>query len=111
MFTYPLNLKATAYDHATRALVARCAEALGWHTPWTDRMTAGCSLTFAAAVRVIDRVHSHTAHGRANTAPTHRTGLADGSQTVFRIAHLAQGRFAIDMHFADFSIAQPQLRV
>src|SRR3989339_1848749 len=72
---YPLNLEATAHDHAARALVATCAEALGWHTPWTDRMTAGCSLTFAAAVRVIDRVHYHTEHGRAKTAPTHRTGL------------------------------------
>src|SRR4030067_1079005 len=111
MFPYPLNLKATTYNHAASAFVATCAEALGWHTPRTDRMTPGCCLPFAAAMWVIDRVHDHTAHGRANTAPTHRAGLADGPQAVLRIAHFAQCRLAIDMHFADFARAQPQLRI
>src|ERR1035437_9494347 len=55
--SYPLNLKATAHDHAASTLIATCAEALGWHTPWADRMPACRSFTFTTTVRVIDRVH------------------------------------------------------
>src|SRR3989338_2747948 len=109
--TYPLNLKATAHDHAAGALVATCAEALGRHTPWADRMAARSSLAFATAVRVVHRVHHHTAHGRTNTAPTHRAGLADRAQAVFGIAPFAQSRLAIDVHLADLAGAQTQLRV
>src|SRR4030066_377953 len=101
MFTYPLNFKATANDHAAGALVATCAEALGRHTPWADRMTTSSCLALTTTVRVIDRVHDHTANGRTNTAPAHRASLADGTQTVLGVTNLAQCRLAIDMHLAD----------
>src|SRR4030067_2912824 len=103
IYTSPLTLKATTPDHAAGALVATCAEALGWHTPRTDWMTAGSSLAFATTMRVVHRVHYHTAHGRADTAPTHRTGLADRAQAVLRITHFAQSRLAIDVNFADLA--------
>src|SRR3989338_705118 len=103
MFIYPLNLKATAHDHAAGALVATRAETLGRHTPWTDRMTTGSSLTLTATMRMINRIHHHTAHGRADTAPTHRTGLANRTQAMFGITHFTKGRFAIDMHLADLT--------
>src|SRR4030065_647974 len=109
--TYPLNLKATAHDHAAGALVATCAEALGRHTPWADRMTACSSLAFTATVRMVYRVHHYTAYSRTNTAPTHGTGLADRAQTMFGIAHFAQGRLAIDVHLAYLAGAQTQLSV
>src|SRR5574340_65978 len=111
IFFYPLNLKATAHNHAAGALVATCAEALCRHTPWADRVTACRSLAFAATVRVVDRIHRHTAHGRADAAPAHRAGLADGAQTVFGITHFAQGRFAVNVHLANFAGAQTQLRI
>src|SRR3990167_512331 len=39
IFIYPLNLKATAYNHAAGTLVAASAETLGRHTPRANRMT------------------------------------------------------------------------
>src|SRR5512146_1886583 len=109
--SYPLNLKATAHDHAASPLVATCTEALGRNTPWADRMTACRSLAFATTVRVVDRVHGHTAHCRADAAPAIRTSLADGTQRVFTVADFADGRAAIDVHLADFARAQTQLRI
>src|SRR4030065_128599 len=82
IYIYPLNLKATAHDHAAGALVATCAEALGRHTPWADRMAACGSLAFATAVRVVHRVHHHTAYSRNNPAPTHGAGPAQRAQTM-----------------------------
>src|SRR3989338_7504940 len=111
IFFYPLNLKATAHNHAAGALVAACAETLGRHTPWTDWMAACGCLAFTTTVRVIYRVHHHAANGWADTAPTHRTGLADRTQTVLGITHFAQSRFAINVHLANFAGAQTQLRV
>src|SRR3989338_5515913 len=83
IFIYPLNLKATAYNHAAGTLVAASAKTLGRHTPRANRMTTGGCLALTATVWMIDRIHDHTAHGRAHTAPAHRTGFADGAQTVF----------------------------
>src|SRR5512133_357392 len=108
---YPLNLKATAHDHAASTLVATSAEALGRHTPWADRMTACSCLALTTTVRVIDRVHHHTADGRTHAAPTHRTSLTDGTQAVLGVAHFAQRRLAVDVHLADFAGTQTQLSV
>src|SRR3989338_7749466 len=111
IYIYPLNLKATTHDHAAGALVSACTEALGRYTPRADRMTPGSSLAFTTTMRVIYRVHHHTAHGRADTTPTHRTSLANRAQTVFGITHFTQCRLAIDVHFADFTGAQTQLGI
>ena len=74
-------------------------------------MTARRSLAFTTTVRVIDRVHHHPAHGRADAAPTVRAGLANGAQRVLAIADFAQRRTAIDMHLANLAGAETQLGI
>src|SRR3989338_2758704 len=111
LFFYPLNLKATAHDHPACALVTTCAETLCRHTPRADRVAAGGSLAFAAAMRVIDRVHDHATNSRPDAAPAHRTSFTNRAQAVLRITHLTQSRLTIDMHLANLAGAQAQLRV
>ena len=60
-------------------------------------------LAFAAAVRVVDRVHHDAAHRRAHAEPAHRAGLAENAQVVLVIAHLADGGAAIDVYLAHFA--------
>src|SRR6266481_2483282 len=103
MFTYLLNLKTTTHNHATGALVTACAESLGWHAPWADRMATRRSFTFTAAMRVIHRIHRNAAHRRTYPAPTHRAGFANRTQTVLGITYFTQSRFAINMNFANFA--------
>src|ERR1035437_4267494 len=65
MFNYPLSLKTTTHDHAIGALVSTSAEALGRNTPWADRMTTSCGLTFTTTVRV-DRKSTRLNSSHAN---------------------------------------------
>ncbi len=65
------------------------------------------SLRFTTTVRVIDRVHGRTANGRANTAPTLGTGLAQ-LEVVLVVADFANGGAALDRHLAHFARAQTQ---
>src|SRR5690606_34844735 len=102
---------ATRDNHVVRALVSTGPIALGRRTPRADGLTALASAAFTTTVGVIDRVHGHAADGRAHTAPTHRTGLADLTQAVLFVAHFANGGAAIDVHAADFSGAQADLSV
>src|SRR3954471_5087918 len=100
-----------AHDHAVGALVLACAITLGERSPRADRVASRCRFTFTAAMRVIYRVHSDTAHGRPDAAPAHCTGFTDRTQAVFFVANLADRRTAIDVHFANFARTQTQLRV
>ena len=52
-------------------------------------------LAFTAAVRVIHRVHSHTAHGGLDPAPARAAGLAKIFILVVQIAHLPDRSHAI----------------
>jgi hypothetical protein len=63
-------------DHPVRTLVVAGLVALRGLAPRGYRMAAARGLALAATVRVIDRVHRDTAHGRADAAPALRTGLA-----------------------------------
>src|SRR5690606_31479238 len=83
----------------------------GGGTPRADRLAGFAGATLATAVRVVDRVHGHAAHGRAHAAPTHGAGLADLAQAVFFVAHFADGRAALDVHAAHFARAQAHLGV
>src|SRR5690349_6861313 len=74
-------------------------------------MTAGCSFTFATAVWMVNWVHDHTANGRTNTAPTHRTSFTDLAQAVLGIADFANGCTAFDMHATNFTGTQTNLSV
>src|SRR5512134_713883 len=58
-------LLATAlHDHRVGALVVAGSITLGQLTPRADRIAFGTGTALAAAVRVIDGVHRHTAYGR-----------------------------------------------
>src|SRR5256885_6905700 len=100
-----------AHDHRVGALVAPRAEAFGRRAPRTARIASCRGLAFATAVRMIDRIHRHAAHRRADAAPAHASGLADRLERMLFVADLADGRATVDVHFANLTRAQPQLRV
>src|SRR5256885_6686095 len=100
-----------ADDHHLRPLVLARLVALGLHAPGRYGGLRRGRAAFAAAVRMVDRVHCHAAHRRAHAAPALAAGLADRLEVMFGIADLADGRAAIDMHLADLARAKPELRV
>src|SRR6476661_3137234 len=108
---YPLFLAAARDDHRRSALVRTRLLALGLLAPWRHRMTTGCRTTFTTTVRVVDRVHDDTADGRADTAPTHRTGFTDLAQAVLGVADFTHGGAALDVHATHFTRAQANLGV
>src|SRR6185436_15590018 len=93
---------AIAHDHAAGALVAAGLVAFGRRAPRAHRVAAGSGLALAATVRVVDRIHRHTAHRRTHAAPAHPSGLADGFEVVLFVADFADGGAAVDMYLADF---------
>jgi hypothetical protein len=59
--------------------------------------------SFAAPVRVVDRVHSNASHGGANPKPTTSASFPDHPKVVFRIGNNSKGGAAIFVdhpHFA-----------
>ena len=87
-------------------LVAACRLA-----PRGHRMTSAGGLAFAAAVRMVDRVHGHAAVGRANAQPAVASGLADRNVLVIGVADLADRRHALHQHLAGLAGRQLQQRV
>src|SRR4051794_18370834 len=71
--------------------------------------TGGLALT--TTVRVVDRVHGHTADGRALALPPHPAGLAPVDVGVIGVAHLADGGAAAHVDVADLAGRHAQLRV
>ena len=69
------------------------------------------ALAFAAAVRVITRVHNNTADARADAHVTAATGLTDANVAVVSIAHGADGCLRVHGDHADFAGGQTDLRV
>src|SRR5712692_8095867 len=100
-----------ADDHHLRPLVATGLESFGLNAPRRNRRLPRRRAAFAAAVRMVDRVHRHAAHRRANAPPALASCLADRLEVVLGIAGLADGGAAVDVHLADLARAQPQLRV
>src|SRR3982750_4063028 len=104
----PLSLLlATRDDHRLRALVVARAVALGERVPRRHRRLALAGAAFAAAVRVVDRVHGDAAHRRADALPALRAGLAVVTQAVLFVRHLTDGRAAVDVDLAHFTRAPP----
>src|SRR5690606_6676803 len=60
---------------------------------------------------VIDRVHDHATHRRADATPANRTGLAVLTQVVFAVRNFTNGRAAVDVHLAHLGGAQANRRV
>src|SRR5690606_2302763 len=97
--------------HGRRALVAARLLALGLLAPRRYRVTTCRRFTFTTTVRVIDRVHDHTANGRTNTAPAHRTSLADLAQAVLGIADFTNRCTAFDVDATNLARTQTNLRI
>src|SRR5882724_10865422 len=62
-------------------------------------------------MRMVDRIHRDATDRRSNAAPTLRASLTDRAQAVLFIADFADRRTAVDMHLADLTRAEPQLRI
>src|SRR6266853_1741239 len=104
-------LVAELDDHAARALVLAGLVALGQHPPGAYGILSCRGLALAAAMRVVDGIHRHAAHGRPHAAPADASGLADRFQAVLLVADLTNGGAAVDVHLANLARTQPQLRV
>src|SRR5213078_3253683 len=104
-------LLAARDDHRLRALVVARAVALGERVPRRHRRLALAGAAFAAAVRVVDRVHRDAAHRRADALPALRAGLAVVAQAVLFVRNLADRGAAVDVDLATLARAEPHLRV
>src|SRR5690349_11260998 len=66
-------------------------------------MAAARGLALAAAERVVDRVHRDAAHVRTLAEPAAAPRLADRHVLVIEIAHLPDGRVALEVDLADLA--------
>src|SRR5262245_26731651 len=73
-------------------------------------MSTALRATFAAAVRMIDRVHRRAAHERPPAFPAVAAGLADLNVHVIGVAHRADRGPARRRYAANFSAGQINLR-
>src|SRR3954452_7310167 len=101
---------AAADDHRVARLVRAAGAALGL-TPGAHRVAAAGGLALTTAVRVVDGVHRHTAHGRALALPAHAAGLAPADVGLLGVADLADRRAAAHVDVADLAGRHAQLRV
>src|ERR1039458_2600025 len=81
----------TAHDEPVGPLIVAGLETASRLAPRRDRMTAAGSFAFAAAVRVVDRVHGHAAIVRHLAQPPRTSGLTERHVLVFHVADLADG--------------------
>src|SRR5699024_3362801 len=91
---------ATADNH----LVARTVRAAGAAlqlAPWGHWVAATGRAALTTTVRVVDRVHSSTADGRAPALPAHTAGLAPADVDLLLVTDLADGCTATDVDAAN----------
>src|SRR5439155_18221559 len=77
------------HDEPVADFVVARLVALGRQAPRRHRMAPARGLAFAAAQRMIDRVHGDAAHVRALAEPAAASGLADRYVLVIDVADLA----------------------
>src|SRR5688572_12348173 len=106
MLLIPLLL-AAADDVLIRRLVLTSFIALGRLAPRGNRVTAARGTAFAAAQRVIDRVHSHAADMRALAQPARTACFAGALVHVVRVGHGTDRGDAFLTH--DAQLARRQL--
>src|SRR5262249_19029148 len=100
-FALPHALVAPLDDELVGALVDARLVALRRLAPGRDRMrVALAALAFAAAVRVVDRVHRQAAHGGPPALPAVPPGLADADDLVLGVAQLPDRRLALEQDLA-----------
>ena len=89
------SLLAAARDNLiVGALVVTRFEPTRRLAPWSNRVATARRPAFTTTVRVVDRVHRHTAIMRRAALPAGTSGLAVRFVFVFRVAHLADRRNA-----------------
>src|SRR5919201_2420505 len=93
--TFLLPAPAGADDQLVRFLVlpARALAERG-HAPRRDGMPPALRLALAAAMRVVDRVHRGSAHGRALALPARAACLAAADVLVVDVPDLSDRRAA-----------------
>src|SRR5450759_3297634 len=104
-------LAAAVDDELVGALVIARLVAARRLAPRRHRVTSARGLAFAAAVRVVDRVHGHAAIVRTLAQPARAPGLADGNVFVVQVANLPDRRHAIDQDAARLARGQLEQRV
>ena len=99
------------HDHILRALVVTRLVAARRLSPGRYRIAAARSFTFAAAVRVIDRVHRDAANVRPHSLPARAAGFTERNIFVLDVADLSDGRATHNRHAPNFARRHAQLRV
>src|SRR5579863_10060682 len=94
-----LALRPPAHDIAVRRFLAARLVTLGRHSPRRLRMVALGS-PLATAMRMVDRIHRHSAHMPALAQPAAAAGFADRNIFEFEITHLPDRRTAFRLHHA-----------
>src|SRR6476646_290739 len=97
-------------DELVAVLVGTSGAALGL-PPRADRVATTAGLALTTTVRVVDRVHGHTADGRALALPAHAAGLAPVDVGLLGVADLADRGAAAQVDVADLTGRHAQLRV
>src|SRR5439155_10614718 len=95
-------------DQTVRRLVVPRLLALGRLAPRGDRMAPARRLAFAAAMRMVDRVHRDATHRRPPAEPAIAAGLADHDVLVIGVRHRADRRPAFGAHHAHFARGHAQ---
>src|SRR5579859_7925221 len=99
------------FDNELRgSLVSPRLVTLGRLPPRAHRMPATRSLSFAAAKRVINRIHRHAAVMRHLSQVALPPGFADRYVLVLEVADLTDRRVAAVVHFAHLARRKPQGR-
>src|ERR1700754_3787852 len=101
-----LPLVAADENELVGRLVRPRLLALGRLAPRRHRVTAAGGAAFAAAMRMVDRVHDDAAVMRTPAEPAGTTGLADRDVHVVRVRHRTDGAAATTMHQALFARVQ-----
>src|SRR4051794_94172 len=105
------RLLAAADDQPVRRLVLTRLLALGRLAPRRHRMPSPRRLAFAAAMRMVDRVHRDAAHRRPATEPAIAAGLADYDVLVIRVRHGSDRRAAFGAHHPHLAGGHAQERI
>src|SRR4051812_19231708 len=104
----PLTAGAAAADDELLRFLVGVPGAAFRLAPRRHRMAAAGRLAFAAAQRMVDRVHGDASRLRALALPAVAAGLTDLDQVGFRVADLAHGPAAVDRHAAHLGARQAQ---
>src|SRR5438132_6445945 len=106
----PCAARTTPADDELVARLALLAGAALGLAPRRHGVPAAGALAFAAAERVVDRVHRDTARLRAPALPTVAAGLADRDQAGLAVADRTDRRTTVDRHAPHLGRGQPERR-